>query len=299
MRREEGCYTITFRPILSFETAFRTIEPRNESEMVTRTNRRSRPAARRGKVARGLATPLFLLGMLLLSAYSAFAQDDAGATEVMDTASLIVGDIRAPVYVDEDGNFVEADTNKYSETYMPSCSQVCAKLPGGATSGSAADCKLRKQLYNQLIELRGNIRVFCRVRPLFGKEISEEEEDVTRFPEEDEITVLASDGSYSRAKTYEFDKVFEPDVGQTGVFEEVAPLIASVLDGYNFWIFAYGQTGRGKTYTMEGPREVSSSSAGLVLVLQMWFSNIDEKLLFSFSRLIVSAGSWSERARHL
>ncbi|QDZ21294.1 kinesin [Chloropicon primus] len=117
------------------------------------------------------------------------------------------------------------------------------------------ECKLRKQLYNQLIELRGNIRVFCRVRPLFGKEIEEEEEDVTRFPEEDEITVLASDGSYSRAKTYEFDKVFGPDSSQTVVFQEVAPLIASVLDGYNFCIFAYGQTGSGKTHTMEGPRD--------------------------------------------
>ena len=41
------------------------------------------------------------------------------------------------------------------------------------------ECKLRKQLYNQLIELRGNIRVFCRVRPLFGKEVEEEEDPVT------------------------------------------------------------------------------------------------------------------------
>ena len=117
------------------------------------------------------------------------------------------------------------------------------------------ECKLRKQLYNQLIELRGNIRVFCRVRPMGEKDLANEEEEVTRFPEEDEITVLASDGSYSRAKNYEFDKVFEPDSSQTAVFEEVAPLIASVLDGYNFCIFAYGQTGSGKTYTMEGPRE--------------------------------------------
>lgn len=32
------------------------------------------------------------------------------------------------------------------------------------------ECKLRKQLYNELIELRGNIRVFCRVRPLSERE---------------------------------------------------------------------------------------------------------------------------------
>ena len=78
---------------------------------------------------------------------------------------------------------------------------------------------------------------------------------MTRFPVEDEITILASDGSFSRAKTYEFDKVFEPAASQADVFSEVAPLIASVLDGYNFCIFAYGQTGSGKTYTMEGPKK--------------------------------------------
>ncbi|QDZ21292.1 hypothetical protein A3770_05p38100 [Chloropicon primus] len=68
------------------------------------------------------------------------AQDVLEGPEEMDTASLIVADIRKPVYVDEDGNFVEADKEKHSETFMPACSQVCAKLPGGATSSSTADC---------------------------------------------------------------------------------------------------------------------------------------------------------------
>ena len=117
------------------------------------------------------------------------------------------------------------------------------------------ECKLRKKLYNELIELKGNIRVFCRVRPISQKELRDAEEDITRYPDEDEITVLASDGSFSRAKTYEFDKVFQDKSSQADVFSEVAPLIASVLDGYNFCIFAYGQTGSGKTYTMEGPKE--------------------------------------------
>ena len=36
------------------------------------------------------------------------------------------------------------------------------------------------------------------------------------------------------------------------VFADALPLVTSVLDGYNVCIFAYGQTGTGKTFTMEG-----------------------------------------------
>lgn len=39
------------------------------------------------------------------------------------------------------------------------------------------------------------------------------------------------------------------------VFEKAAPLATSVLDGYNVCIFAYGQTGTGKTFTMEGTQD--------------------------------------------
>lgn len=37
------------------------------------------------------------------------------------------------------------------------------------------------------------------------------------------------------------------------VFADASPMVISVLDGYNVCIFAYGQTGTGKTFTMEGP----------------------------------------------
>lgn len=39
------------------------------------------------------------------------------------------------------------------------------------------------------------------------------------------------------------------------VFAETLPIVKSVLDGYNVCIFAYGQTGAGKTFTMEGTPE--------------------------------------------
>jgi kinesin family protein 11 len=48
-------------------------------------------------------------------------------------------------------------------------------------------------------------------------------------------------------------QVFGPKSRQQDVFNHaVVPLVGEVLDGYNCTIFAYGQTGTGKTYTMEG-----------------------------------------------
>jgi hypothetical protein len=40
---------------------------------------------------------------------------------------------------------------------------------------------------------------------------------------------------------------------QVEIYEDLKPLTLSVLDGYNCCVFAYGQTGTGKTYTMQGP----------------------------------------------
>lgn len=40
---------------------------------------------------------------------------------------------------------------------------------------------------------------------------------------------------------------------QAEFFQEIQPLMESLVDGFNVTIFAYGPTGSGKTYTMEGP----------------------------------------------
>jgi kinesin family protein 11 len=55
-------------------------------------------------------------------------------------------------------------------------------------------------------------------------------------------------------RTITFDKVFGPQSRQVDVYDQaVVPIVNEVLEGYNCTIFAYGQTGTGKTYTMEGP----------------------------------------------
>ena len=55
-------------------------------------------------------------------------------------------------------------------------------------------------------------------------------------------------------KQFAFDYVFEPAASQEAVFMHTTKfLIHGVLDGYNATVFAYGQTGCGKTHTMMGP----------------------------------------------
>uniref|UniRef100_A0A7S0N872 Kinesin-like protein n=1 Tax=Pyramimonas obovata TaxID=1411642 RepID=A0A7S0N872_9CHLO len=108
---------------------------------------------------------------------------------------------------------------------------------------------LRKKLHNELVDLRGNIRVYCRVRPLLAAESSNPESS-TRFPAGNERIAIRQGGR--EEKTYSYERVFQPAEDQVAVFSEIQPLITSVMDGYNVTIFAYGQTGSGKTHTMEG-----------------------------------------------
>lgn len=54
-------------------------------------------------------------------------------------------------------------------------------------------------------------------------------------------------------RTYPFDRVFGPEADQSMIYDDVVqPLLDEVISGYNCTLFAYGQTGTGKTYTMQG-----------------------------------------------
>ncbi|XP_050899536.1 kinesin-like protein KIN-14N isoform X2 [Lathyrus oleraceus] len=150
--------------------------------------------------------------------------------------------------------------------------------------------RLRKKLHNTILELKGNIRVFCRVRPLLHDESRSTEGKIFSYPTSMEASGrqidLAQNGIslvimylkvylfffydclshhfiklpthvssvlFSGQKhCFTFDKVFIPEVSQEEVFVEISQLVQSALDGYKVCIFAYGQTGSGKTYTMMG-----------------------------------------------
>ncbi|GAC98312.1 hypothetical protein PHSY_005905 [Pseudozyma hubeiensis SY62] len=75
--------------------------------------------------------------------------------------------------------------------------------------------------------------------------------------------------SSTRQKSYHFDQVFGPEADQGMVYQDVVgPILEEVMSGYNCTIFAYGQTGTGKTHTMEGDLTSQmgtySSEAGII-----------------------------------
>ncbi|CAI9286680.1 unnamed protein product [Lactuca saligna] len=111
--------------------------------------------------------------------------------------------------------------------------------------------KERKDLYNKIQELKGNIRVFCRCRPLNSEEITQGASMAFDF-EASRDGELRVKSNIAFKKTFKFDSVFTPEANQVDVFEDTSSFATSVLDGYNVCIFAYGQTGTGKTFTMEG-----------------------------------------------
>jgi len=118
---------------------------------------------------------------------------------------------------------------------------------------------LRKKYYNQIEDMKGKIRVYCRARPLSKTETARGNHSVILSPDEYTLQVSTKRGM----KEFQFDQVYTPDTrgSQENVFEDVKMLVQSAVDGYNVCIFAYGQTGSGKTFTMIG--ESSGSLPGI------------------------------------
>lgn len=120
-----------------------------------------------------------------------------------------------------------------------------------------------RKLYNEVQDLKGNIRVYCRIRPFLPGQ-SQKQTTIEYVGENGDIVVAnpSKQGKDSR-RLFKFNKVFGPAATQEEVFLDTQPLIRSVLDGYNVCIFAYGQTGSGKTYTMSGPSVSSTDDWGV------------------------------------
>ena len=64
---------------------------------------------------------------------------------------------------------------------------------------------------------------------------------------------VRSDPNMYTEHTFSFDRIYGQNSTQKEIYDNTAKdSVMSVLEGYNSTILAYGQTGTGKTFTMEG-----------------------------------------------
>jgi kinesin family protein C1 len=121
---------------------------------------------------------------------------------------------------------------------------------------AAASEGIRRLLHNKVMELKGNVRVFCRVRPLPSGVSSASSPSTLTFPDGEAgqraLQISTTQSNKPKQFSFDFDRVFGPSTAQSEVYREVSALVQSVVDGYKVCIFAYGQTGSGKTHTMMG-----------------------------------------------
>ncbi|XP_009110848.1 kinesin-like protein KIN-14H isoform X2 [Brassica rapa] len=169
-----------------------------------------------------------------------------------------------------------------------------------AATGYQRVLEENRKLYNQVQDLKGSIRVYCRVRPFLPGQTSA----LTTVDHIEESTIsIATPSKYGKEgrKSFTFNKVFGPSASQEAVFADTQPLIRSVLDGYNVCIFAYGQTGSGKTFTMMGPNELTEESLGVNYraLSDLFHLSSERKETFSYKISVQMLEIYNEQVRDL
>ncbi|WMV52454.1 hypothetical protein MTR67_045839 [Solanum verrucosum] len=106
-----------------------------------------------------------------------------------------------------------------------------------------------------------NVQVLLRCRPFSEDEVRNNAPQVVTCNEyQKEVAVSQNIAGKHIDRVFTFDKVFGPSAQQRDLYDQaIIPIVNEVLEGFNCTIFAYGQTGTGKTYTMEGECKRSKS----------------------------------------
>ena len=149
---------------------------------------------------------------------------------------------------------VEEIAEQYLRAVMQCAADSVEPARLQAVTGWQNELRKRRLLQDQLQELKGSIRVMCRVRPLAPGEGS----SAVGVSSDAEV-VLSQSGKDGR-KTFCFDHCFGPGSDQKAVFEEVEPVVESVLPA-NVRIFAYGQTARARRTRWGGADEAAINPA--------------------------------------
>ncbi|KAI9832620.1 MAG: kinesin motor protein cin8 [Phylliscum demangeonii] len=147
---------------------------------------------------------------------------------------------------------------------------ITPRLLSPRSQKAGAGAKRKDRDYEQDMAEETSIHVVVRCRGRSEREVRENSGVVLATDGLKGRTLELSMGPNSLAnKTYLFDRVFSPAADQSMIYEEVVtPMLDEMLRGFNCTIFAYGQTGTGKTYTMSGDMTdtlgLVSHSAGII-----------------------------------
>lgn len=118
----------------------------------------------------------------------------------------------------------------------------------------AVESASRRKLLYEVQDLRGNVRVYCRVRPM--DRAQSKAARLISLPSQE--TLMLHREKFGSAQenlgpmSFDFDRVFDPEVRQQDVYSEIEDVCLGVLDGYKICLMAYGQSGSGKTRTLLG-----------------------------------------------
>ncbi|CAG8484145.1 15308_t:CDS:2 [Funneliformis caledonium] len=242
-------------------------------------------------------------------------------TKVKLDCDIMLADIEQSKVLDEQLNVMNEENNRLHENVQKLNQDLRYKNEKIAEQKSLQESRLRqiqesynglnseentrKELHNQLLDLKGNIRVMCRVRPCTDGENDVVLAKLKCSDDKRSIEISTERMSLWRTKvdtsTFKFDCVFDQKADQDQVFSEISPLVQSAIDGYNVCIFAYGQTGSGKTYTMEGDVNNPEKKGMIPRAIDVIFDKIKEleKLGWKFEAYVQYVEIYNETIQDL
>ncbi|KAK6828106.1 hypothetical protein PG987_011447 [Apiospora arundinis] len=116
------------------------------------------------------------------------------------------------------------------------------------------------------------IKVVARFRPQNKVELASGGQPIVTFDGDDTCKLNSAEA----AGGFTFDRVFDMQSQQSTVFDySIKPTVDDILNGYNGTVFAYGQTGAGKSYTMMGTSIEDEEGKGITpRIVEQIFSSI-------------------------
>ncbi|ERS95919.1 kinesin heavy chain [Sporothrix schenckii ATCC 58251] len=143
-----------------------------------------------------------------------------------------------------------------------------------------------------------SIKVVARFRPQNKSELAAGGQPIVRFDGDDTLTVDSREAQGS----FTFDRVFDMNSAQSDIFDySIKSTVDDILNGYNGTVFAYGQTGAGKSYTMMGTSIDDSEGRGVIprIVEQIFASILASPATIEYTVRVSYMEIYMERIRDL